>query len=98
MDTQVVREMALSIVSQIERASDQLKDEWAPWALAEQVNKMIEVAAQTMTGERRPLLPAKLRQSMMPDLAVARYVDVAIVASQIAALLQPQEARRKKTA
>lgn len=95
MDAQVIRSMALSIVNQLEHASDRVKGEWASWAMADQVNKMIDVAGQALGEEMKPLLPPKFRQSMKKDYAVARYVDVAIAAGQIAALLEPRKVQKK---
>ena len=94
MDTKVVREMALMIAKQIE-ASGQVKGEWAPWHLAEQVNVLIDQVAETVGEEMRPLLPAKFVQSARMGLAVARYLDLAIAAGQIASLLEPREARKQ---
>ena len=94
MDTKIIRQMALNVASQIE-GSGEVKAQWAPWALAQQVNQMIDLAAQAGGDEIRPFLPAKFRQSMRPNLAAARYVDVAIAASQVASLLQPAKLRKK---
>jgi len=95
MDANTIRNVALSIVQQLEHGSEQVKREWAPWSLAEQVNKLVDLAASVLPEELRPLLPAKFRQSARPSLAVARYVDVAIAASQLAALLAPKTARKE---
>ena len=93
MDVKRIRDMALSVVKEIEHSSEQIGGEWATWPLAEQVNRLIDAAADSLPEELRPLLPTKFKQSMRAGVAVARYVDVAIAASQVAALLQPEEAK-----
>ena len=92
MDTKVVRDMALMIANQIE-ASGPVKGEWAPWPLAEPVNRLFDPVAQAVGNDVRPLLPARFVQSGRRGLAVARYLDLAIAAKQIAALL-PETAHK----
>ena len=96
MNANVIREMALSIVTQLEHASEQVKGEWAPWSMAEQLNKLIDLASPVLSEELRPLLPSKFKQSQRSSKAVARYVDLAIAASQVAALLVPKKALRRR--
>jgi hypothetical protein len=95
MDANTIRNVALSIVQQLEHGSEQVKGQWAMWPLAEQVNKLIDLSASILPKEFRPLLPAKFKQSARPSLAVARYVDVAIAASQLAALLAPKPLKKE---
>jgi hypothetical protein len=87
MGTDEIRMMAESILKEIERSPENVRGEWASWALADQMNKLIEAASGVLPDDARAVLPARFQRSGMRSYSVARYMDIAIAARQVVSLL-----------